>query len=159
MYQQNPALGFSPRQTNASANSSQAQAFASADPRFTAKSFDRAGFSRGQGQYSQGAVQGAEAFATNMGKARDTRLQDAYATANMQLQDQGRQQQFGLALAGLNEDARQTQWNNAQQMAGNLSGLLNGPAEEEQPRSIDEIRATYRTDMLEARARRRLRGR
>lgn len=124
MYQQNPNLGFSQRQTNASANNSQAQAFASADPRFTAKSFDRAGFSRGQGQFAQGAVQGAEAFATNMGKARDTRLQDAYATANMQLEDQSRQQQFGLALAGLNENLQQTKWNNNMRMAGNIAGLF-----------------------------------
>lgn len=149
MYQQNPALGFSQRQTNASANNSQAQAFASADPRFTAKSFDRAGFSRGQGQYSQGAVQGAEAFATNMGKARDTRLQDAYATANMQLQDQGQRQQFGLALAGLNENLRQTQWNNAMQMSGNISGLFAADSTRESPAEmLSRAKSSKRSQLL-----------
>lgn len=149
MYQQNPNLGFSQRQTNASANNSQAQAFASADPRFTAKSFDRAGFSRGQGQYSQGAVQGAEAFATNMGKARDTRLQDAYATANMQLQDQARQQQFGLALAGLNEDMRQTRWDNSMRMAGNISRLFSADREPESPADLlSRARSSVQSQLL-----------
>lgn len=135
VYQQPPTTGFSQRQSNASANNSQAKAFASSDPRYTAKAFDKAGFSRGRGQMSQGAAKGAEAFANNMAQAQETRLQDQSYNAQQQLDNQNRNQQFGFALAGLNEDLAQTGFNNKMQMSNALSGLFQDDASAGSPQS------------------------
>lgn len=106
LYQQRPR-GFDQRQTGAEANYHQAMAHASADPRFTAKKFDRAGVSRGAGQYSYGAAQGAQDYSQHMAQAEAARMNDAYANANWNLAEQDRQQQFGSALAGLHEQNQQ----------------------------------------------------
>jgi hypothetical protein len=108
LYQQpTPALGYTQRQTNANANYHQAMAHAASDPRHTAKQFDRPGSSRGAGQYAYGAAQGAQNYAQNMANAEQGRLGDAYANAGMQLDEQGRRQDFGMALAGLQEQQAQ----------------------------------------------------
>jgi hypothetical protein len=129
----NPALGYTQRQTNANANYHQAMAHASSDPRYTAKQFDRPGASRGKGQYAYGAAQGAQNYAENMANAEQARMGDAYANAQMQLGEQGRRQDFGMALAGLQEqqahqDAmfRMGQHGRAMDFAGNVFNQMAG---------------------------------
>lgn len=108
LYQQpNPALGFTPQQTNAEANYSQAMAHSMADPRYNAKQYDRGGVSRSKGQYAYGAAQGAKAYADAMSQGEMARMQDAYTNAGLNLGEQARQQDFGMALAGLQEQQAQ----------------------------------------------------
>jgi hypothetical protein len=129
----NPALGYTPQQTNAAANYHQAMAHASSDPRYNAKQYDRPGVSRGKGQYAYGAAQGAQGYAQNMANAEQVRMGDAYANANMQLGEQGRQQDFGMALAGLQEQQAQQdamfrmgQQSRAMDFAGNAFNQMMG---------------------------------
>ena len=103
----NPSLGYTDQQTNAEANYQQAMAHASADPRFNAKAYDRASVSRGPGQYAYGASKAATNYAANMAGSEATRMNDAYSNAAMRLNDQARQQDFGFALAGLQEQQNQ----------------------------------------------------
>ena len=105
--QPRPALGFTPRQTNAEANYQKAIAAASADPRYNAKQFDRAGVSRGAGQYSYAAAKGAQQYADQMSAAEMARMQDAYSNAGLALGEQARNQDFGMTLAGLQEQQGQ----------------------------------------------------
>jgi hypothetical protein len=129
----NPALGYTPQQTNAEANYHQAMAHAASDPRYNAKQYDRPGVSRGKGQYAYGAAQGAQGYAQNMANAEQVRMGDAYANANMQLGEQGRQQEFGMALAGLQEQQAQQdamfqmgQQSRAMDFAGNAFNQMMG---------------------------------
>lgn len=127
LYQQpSPALGFDPRQTSAEANYFQAMAHASADPRATVKQFDRAGLSRGRGQYSQAAAIGAQNYAQGMAQAERARMSDAYAGAGLNLEHQGRQQDFGMALAGLQQQAAISQQNRAMDFSGNVFNQMQG---------------------------------
>jgi len=134
LYQKpNPALGYTQRQTNADSNYHQAMAHASSDPRFTAKQFDRPGSSRGTGQYAYGAAQGAQNYAQNMASAEQSRISDAYANAGMQLGEQSRQQDYGMALAGLQEQQAQQdamfrmgQQSRAMDFAGNAFNQMVG---------------------------------
>lgn len=106
-----PPSQLSRRQTAAASNNFQAQANAAIDPRYMVKQFDRAGFSRGAGQAAYGAAKGAEAYADLMNKSASVGMQDDYYNANQALDAQSRNQQFGLALAGLQEDVAQDQFN------------------------------------------------
>lgn len=131
----NPALGFTPRQTGAEANYHQAMAHASSDPRFTAKQYDRPGSSRGKGQYAAGASQGATNYAENMGKAEAARMSDAYSNANLSLGEQARQQDYGMALAGLQQQQEQNavmqrlgQQSRAMDFSGNVFNQMTGMA-------------------------------
>ena len=136
LYQQpSPSLGYTPRQTNAEANYHQARAHAMADPRFNAKQFDRPGSSRGKGQYAYGAAQAATAYADSLSQGEAARMQDAYSNAGLRLNDQARQQDFGLALSGLQEqDAQQAamfnlgQQGRALDFAGNAFNQMMGSA-------------------------------
>jgi hypothetical protein len=129
----NPALGFTQRQTDAESNYHQAMAHASADPRFNARQYDRPGVSRGKGQYAYGAAQGAQNYAQNMSAAEQARIGDAYTNAGMQLGEQGRQQDFGMALAGLREQQAQQdamfqlgRQGRAMDFAGNVFNQMTG---------------------------------
>jgi hypothetical protein len=116
-----PALGFAPRQTNAEANYHQAMAHANADPRFNAKQYDRPGSSRGKGQYAFAASRGAADYAENMARGEAARMGDAYSNANLSLGEQARRQDFGMALAGLQEQQSQ---NAAMQQLGRQSRAM-----------------------------------
>ena len=131
----NPALGFTPRQTGAEANYHQAMAHASSDPRFNAKQYDRPGSSRDKGQYAYGASRGAMDYADNMGKAEAARMGDAYSNANLSLGEQARQQDYGMALAGLQEQQAQNaamqrlgQQSRAMDFSGNVFNQMTGMA-------------------------------
>lgn len=129
----NPPLGFTPRQTNAEANYRKAMAVASADPRFNVKPYDRASVSRGAGQYSYAAAKGAQQYADGIAGAEMSRMQDAYSNAGQLLGEQARQQEFGMALAGLQEQQGQEAYMNnlrrrqrSMDFAGNVFGQILG---------------------------------
>lgn len=123
--QQGPG-GLPQRMTNAAANQAEAEAYRSSDPRAMAGAFGRKGFSRGAGQYSLGAAQGAQNYAKNMAAANQIRMDDAYYNADQQLGEQVRNEQFGTALAGLGEEARQDDFDNRMQTFQKGYNLLNG---------------------------------
>jgi hypothetical protein len=124
--------GITESQTGAAYNFQRAQADAVADPRLNLKAYDKAGFSRGKGQQGYAASGSANAYADQMSQAQQIPLQDAAANANLGLQYSASQDQMGLALARLQEQAAQQQamaalqkQSNALGFAGNLlSGLL-----------------------------------
>lgn len=99
---------ITPQQTNADVNYNNAMAAFEGNPRFTQKKFTRPGISAGRGAAYAGALQSANAYATNMGKAANTQMSDAYYNANMNLTEQSRNDQFSHALAGLYEDSAQS---------------------------------------------------
>lgn len=111
---------FNQRQTAAASNNFQAQAHAAADPRFAMKEFDRAGFSRGAGQASYGAAKAAGQYADLMNQSSNVGMQDYYYNANQALDSQIRGQQFGLALAGLNEDVAQSKFDASMSMMNSM---------------------------------------
>lgn len=118
--------GMPQRLTKAAANQAEAQAYRSSDARAMANQFTRQGFSRGAGQFSRGAVQGAENYASNMAAANQARMGDAYYNADQQLSATARNEQFGTALAGLAEDSRQSEFDNNMQAFRSGYNLLNG---------------------------------
>lgn len=107
-----PGLGFTNRQTDAEANYQLAAGLANADPRMNAKQYDRPGVSRGRGQYSYAAAKGAKAVADGAQGAEMARMQDAYSNAGLALGEQARQQDFGLALSGLQDSQYQNDYMN-----------------------------------------------
>jgi Na+-transporting NADH:ubiquinone oxidoreductase subunit NqrB len=91
-----------------------------------AQSFGRKGFSRGAGQYSLGAAQGAKNYTANMAQAQATRMNDAFGNATQQLGETSRNEQFGTALAGLAEDDRNQSMASLQEGYNLLNGLFGG---------------------------------
>lgn len=119
-------LGFDPQQTNAAYKFQRAQADAVADPRLNMKGFDKAGFSRGKGQQGYAAAGAANAYADQMAQAQNIPLQDASVNANLGLQQAASQDQMGLALARLQEQANQQQAMANLQRQANASGFAGG---------------------------------
>lgn len=121
--QPNP-YAYSPQQTAAAQNNAQATAYQMADPRFNAKQYQRAGISSGAGQQYLGAAKGAQEYAQGMAHAQQAGMQDAYSNANMRLQDQTQRNQFGMALAGLQEQNAQNNYMNALQQQQQAMGFI-----------------------------------
>lgn len=119
-------MGFAPQQTDAAYNFQRAQADAVADPRLNMKAYDKAGFSRGKGQQGYAAAGAANAYADQMAQAQNIPLMDAAANANLGLQQQASQDQMGLALARLQEQANQQQAMANLQRQANASGFSGG---------------------------------
>lgn len=115
---------YSPQQTAAAQNTAQANAYQMADPRFNAKQYQKAGISSGKGQQYLGAAKGAQEYAQGMANAQQVGMQDAYSNANLQLQDQTMRNQFGMALAGLQEDNAQMNYMNALNQQQQAMGFM-----------------------------------
>lgn len=120
---------FSPQQTGATYNYNMAQAVRQGDARAAGKQYQRAGMSSSKGTQYLGAADASNAYSQGMANAEAARMQDAYANANMQLQDQVERDRYSNALVGLQEQAAQQQWqndfstmNNAMGFMGNLMG-------------------------------------
>lgn len=94
-------------QQQAEYNYNRAQADYQGDPRYNAKQFQRAGLSSSKGTAAMGAAPAANAYAAGMAGAEMGAMKDAYANADLKLADQSQRSQFGMALAGLQEDAAQ----------------------------------------------------
>lgn len=115
---------YSPQQTSAAQNNARANATVAADPRFRAKQYQRAGISSGKGQQYLGAAKGAQEYAKGMAEAGQVGMQDAYSNANLQLQDETQRNQFGMALAGLQEQNNQMNYMNALQGQQQAMGFM-----------------------------------
>jgi hypothetical protein len=115
---------YTPQQTNAAANYQRAMADYEANPRATGKQFQRAGLSSSKGTAYAGSAASADAYAKNMAGAEAARMGDAYHNADMHLGDQVRSDQFGMALARLNEQRAQNQAMNNLQTMGNATGFM-----------------------------------
>lgn len=121
-----PQLGYSYRQTNAKANTLQAQADSAFDANRMNAGLDRRGFSRSGGQSALGMLQAGQQYAAGSAAANQSRMSDAYHNANLRLQDQSRRQDFGLALAGLNEQMAQDRFDGAMPLANSVLKALGG---------------------------------
>lgn len=115
---------FTPQQTGASYNYARAQAVQGADPRYSAKKYQKAGMSSSKGTDYLGAGEAANAYATGMANAEAQRMQDAYSNANMQLADQVERDRYSNALIGLQEQNAQANWMNDFQSMNNAMGFM-----------------------------------
>lgn len=125
---QNP-YKLSGQQTAGDYNYNQASAYYQGDPRYAAKQYQRGGVSSSKGTAALGAAEAANSYAKGMTAAEVGRMQDAYSNANLSLSDASQRSDFGLALAGLQEDAAQRQYtHNMRNMQGamNFTGNLFG---------------------------------
>lgn len=121
--------GVPQQQLRAQLNNQIAAAMASADPRFNVKQMDRAGVSRGAGQWNQAGINAAKSLADGIADAYSTQLQGEQYNANAALQSRMAQEQQAQALGALNQqNAYANQMAALQrqnQMLGLLGGLLN----------------------------------
>lgn len=101
-----------------------ARAFASTDPRFNQKKFDRAGVSRGRGSAAQAGIAGAESFAQGIADVYDNQLKQQASNADAMLQLQQGQEAYAQALGGLQSQATYADQMSALQRQGILYGLL-----------------------------------
>jgi hypothetical protein len=101
-----------------------ARAFASTDPRYNMKQYDRAGMSRGRGQAAQAGIKGAQSFSQGIADVYDSQLQSQVANANAMLQLQQGREGYAQALGGLQSQASYAEQMAALQRQGVLYGLL-----------------------------------
>lgn len=109
-------------------NNDMAKAYASGDPRFNAKQYDRPGFSRGGAQWNQAGIDAANNMTGGVSQAYGNLLQNNSAAAGTELQGAANNAQFGQALSGLaQQNAYQQSMSNLtkqQQTIGMLGMLL-----------------------------------
>jgi hypothetical protein len=124
------ARGVSPDVRRKAFNTAEATALAAADPRYTLKQLDRAGFSRGQGQMNQAGIEAARNLSGGMSAANMQALDLGSYNANLALQADAAREQSAQALGGLqsqNAYANQMDALQRQQMMNNLfTGILGG---------------------------------
>lgn len=125
-----PPDGMGPERVGAALNNDLAMALAMGDPRMAAKQYDRAGLSRGRGQWNQAGIDSAQRIADGVAEAYSNQFKNLAYDSDLQLQGQQSQEQNAQALGGL-----QQQRNYANQMAalqrqqtmlGFAGGLLRG---------------------------------
>lgn len=107
-----PQLPYSQQQRAAALNNSYAAALAAGDPRFNAKSYDRAGLSRGAGQWNQAGIDGAGKMVQGIADAYSQDLQNNQYNSTAALQGQQSQEANAIATGSL-----QQQNNYANQLA------------------------------------------
>lgn len=104
--------------------SSTARAYASADPRFNLKQYDRAGMSRGRGQAAMAGISAAQNFSQGIADVYDNQLKQQTANADAMLQLQQGREGYAQALGGLQAQANYADQMAALQRQGILYGLL-----------------------------------
>ena len=104
--------------------SGMARAYASADPRFNMKPYDRAGMSRGRGQAAKAGIDAAQGFSQSIADVYDNQLKQQASNADAMLQLQQGQEQYAQALGGLQSQATYADQMAALQRQGILYGLL-----------------------------------
>lgn len=103
-----------------------AQAYASADPRFNAKQYDRAGMSRGAGQWNQAGIAAANNLAAGVADAYSQQLQDRQFNATTGLQDQQVREDTSQQLGALQQQRNYANQMAALQRQGSMMNLLTG---------------------------------
>lgn len=117
---------FQAQQMRASLNNNLAQAYASGDPRYSAKQYDRPGMSRGAGQWNQAGVDAAKNVADGVADAYSQDLQANALNSQMALQGRVGQEQQAQALGALNQQNAYARQMTALQRQNQLFGLLGG---------------------------------
>ena len=107
-------------------NNQMAQALASGDPRFAVKQYDRAGLSRGAGQWNQAGIDAAKSLADGIAQAYSGNLQNQQYNANSALQSQVAQESQRQALGALQQQNNYANHMAALQAQGQMLGLLGG---------------------------------
>jgi hypothetical protein len=123
---QTPPTGFTDAMKAGKFNNTMAQALASGDPRYQMKRYDRAGFSRGGAQANQAGIQGAQDMSQGIANAYRQSIDDESYNANLALQGQVGQEQFGQALGGLQQQQAYAQQMAMLQRQQAMMGLLRG---------------------------------
>jgi hypothetical protein len=123
---QTPPTGFTDAMKAGKFNNTMAQALASGDPRYQMKRYDRAGFSRGGAQANQAGIQGAQDMSQGIANAYRQSMDDEAYNANLALQGQVGQEQFGQALGGLQQQQAYAQQMALLQRQQAVMGLLRG---------------------------------
>jgi hypothetical protein len=123
---QTPPTGFPDAMKSGKFNTTMAQALASGDPRYQMKRYDRAGFSRGGAQANQAGIQGAQDMSQGIASAYRQSIDDEAYNANLALQGQVGQEQFGQALGGLQQQQAYAQQMAMLQRQQAMMGLLKG---------------------------------
>lgn len=117
---------LSQQQMRAALNNRLAQAYASGDPRFAVKEFDRPGFSRGGAQWNQAGISAAQNLSQGIADAYSQDLQNNAFNANAGLQAAAAQEQQAQALGGLNQQNAYANQMAALQRQNQILGLLGG---------------------------------
>ena len=107
-------------------NNQLAQAYASGDPRFNMKQYDRPGFSRGGGQMNQAGIDAAKNLADGVSQAYSGNLQNQNFNALAALQANQAQEQNAQALGALQQQNAYANQMAALQRQGQIMGLLGG---------------------------------
>jgi hypothetical protein len=123
---QTPPTGFTDAMQSGKFNNTMAMALASGDPRYQMKRYDRAGFSRGGAQANQAGIQGAQDMSQGIANAYRQSMDDEAYNANLALQGQVGQEQFGQALGGLQQQQAYAQQMALLQRQQAVMGLLRG---------------------------------
>lgn len=123
---QTPPAGISQKTRTAALNNQLASAMASGDPRMSLKKYDRPGMSRGAAQMNQAGIDAAQTMSQGISDAYSQDLQTAAYNANTRLQGQQSQEQFGQALAALQQQNAYANQMAALQRQGSMFGLLGG---------------------------------
>lgn len=124
-----PPAALPASQTQAQFNNQYAQALAMGDPRQAVKQYDRAGVSRGAGQWNMAGIDAARSLAQGIADAYNTDLGNQTYNADLSLRGQLAQEQNAQALGGLNQQnayANQMAALQRQQMAMNFASSLLG---------------------------------
>jgi hypothetical protein len=108
-------------------NNDMAKAYASGDPRFNVKQYDRPGMSRAGAQWNQAGIDAANNMSSGIASAYGNLLQNNANAANTALQGAAGREKFGQALNGLTQQAayQQAMSNLTRQQQGiGLLGML-----------------------------------
>ena len=108
-------------------NNEMAKVYASGDPRFSVKQYDRPGLSRAGAQWNQAGIDAANNMSNGIAAAYGNLLQNNANAANTALQGAANREQFGQALNGLTQQAayQQAMSNLTRQQQGiGLLGML-----------------------------------
>jgi len=121
-----PNLGASQRAIDESFNNDLASAYAMGDKRFSAKQYDRPGFSRGGAQMNQAGIDAANKMAEGVAEAYAGRMRNMFGNAGMAMRANAGQEQFGQALGGLAQQNVYQQAMDRLQRQQSAIGVLRG---------------------------------
>lgn len=120
---QQPALTLDPARLS---NAQMANALAMGDPRMNAKAYDRAGLSRGRGQWNQAGIDSAQKMASGIADAYSAQLRDQQERSTANLQAKQKQEQYGQQLGSLQQQNNYANQMAAIQRQGAVLNLLGG---------------------------------
>jgi hypothetical protein len=127
---QTPPSGFGDQAIQSRFNNQMATAMAMGDPRMNAKTYDRPGLSRGAAQWNQAGIDAAQRMSQGIADAYSENIQNNAFNADVALQGQLGQEQYGQALGGLQQQRayadQMAALQRQQAVLGMAGGLLRG---------------------------------